>query len=313
MGVLSLAARLNQRFQFVMRANRGALPRHQTLQAAIDWSYQLLSVSERIVLQRLGIFAGSFAPEAAEYVCEGGASDHNDQLVMTPETVFNHLLQLVNKSLVQHNQQTERYRLLETIRVFCLERLREAGETQTISTAHLLWYLQFAEDVAPRLSGPEQARWGARLEAEHDNLRAALIWALDTLQVEQAARLALALWRWWHAHTYQREGLDWLQRILALETTQPLPPKLRPHLFNALGVLATSMYQFDRATAYHDEALRLWRAEGNQAGIAQALHDISVQQFEEMHQDRALAYANESLALARTLGDQAAVARALSA
>ena len=312
MGVASLAARLHQRFQLLISGNRGALPRHQTLHAVIDWSYRLLSPPEQVVLRRLGIFAGDFAAEAAEYVCAGAVDDHNERGAITSEAVFNDLLQLVNKSLVQYHQETEHYRLLETIRFFCLERLAEAGETETASAQHAAWYLQFAEDAAPRLSGPEQAAWGARLEAEHDNLRAALTWALDTNQVEQATRLALALWRFWHTHTYQREGLRFLERILALETLHPAPPHIRPQLFNALGVLATSMLLFNQATDYHAEALRLWRAAGDQAGIAQALHDMGLQQFDEMHQDQARAYASESLAIARALGDQPAIARAQS-
>ena len=312
MGVASLAARLHQRFQLLISGNRGALPRHQTLHAVIDWSYRLLSPPEQVVLRRLGIFAGDFAAEAAEYVCAGAVDDHNEPESITSEAVFNHLLQLVNKSLVQYHQETEYYRLLETIRFFCLERLAEAGETQTISAQHAALYLQFAEDAAPHLSGSAQAAWAAQLEAEHDNLRAALAWAIDTNRVEQAARLALALWQFWHTHTYQREGLHWLERILVLETAHPLPPHIRPRLFNTLGVLTTSMSHFDQATAYHAEALRLWRVEGDQAGIAQALHDIGLQQFGEMNQAQTRVYASESLAIAQALGDQPAIARAQS-
>ncbi|CAA9253824.1 MAG: hypothetical protein AVDCRST_MAG93-1873, partial [uncultured Chloroflexia bacterium] len=193
---------------------------------------------------------------------------------------------------------------------YCLERLGEAGETPMMSAKHLAWYHRFADAVAPRLAGPEQAAWGARLESEHDNLRTALAWAIDTTQVEQAADLALALLRFWHTHTYQGEGLRWLQRILALETAYPLPPQVRPRLFNALGVLATSIYSFDQATTYLAEALRLWRAEGDEAGIAQALHDIGLQHFEQMCQDQARQYATESLEIARRLENQPAIARA---
>lgn len=269
-----------------------------------------MSPPEQVVLQRLGIFAGDFAAEAAEYVCDGAVDDPNKRGSISSEAVFDHLLQLVNKSLVQYNQETERYRLLETIRFFCLERLAEAGETQTVSAQHAAWYLQFAEDVAPHLSGSQQAAWVLRLGAEHDNLRAVLAWTIDTNRVDQAARLALALWQFWHTHTYQREGLRWLERILVLETAHPLPPHIRPRLCNALGVLATSMCHFDQATAYHDEALRLWRLEGDQEGIAQALHDMGLQQFEQMHQVQARAYATESLAIARALESQPAIARA---
>ncbi len=311
MGVTLLASRLNQRFRLLIGGDRSALLRQQTLHATIDWSYGLLSAPEQVVLRRLGIFAGDFALEAAESVCAGVYSDQNGRESITPEAMLNHLLQLVNKSLVQFNQDTGRYRLLETIRFFCLERLAEAGETQAVSAQHLAWYLQLAEEAAPRLSGPQQEVWGARLEAEQDNLRAALTWALDANRAEEAARLALAVWRFWHIHTYQREGLRWLERILELDTATPLSSALRPQLFNALGVLSNSLCRFDQATPYHTEALRLWRACSDRVGMAQALCDIGWQQFDEMHQNQARTYATESLSLARAVGDQPTIARAL--
>jgi DNA-binding CsgD family transcriptional regulator len=311
MGVSLLAARLDQRFGLLIGGDRSALPRHQTLRATIDWSYRLLSASEQVVLRRLGIFAGDFSLEAAESVSAGVYRDQNRREAITPEAVLNHLLQLVNKSLVQFNQDTGRYRLLETIRLFCLERLAEAGETQAISAQHLAWYLQLAEEAASRLSGPEQAIWGGRLEAEQENMRAALAWALDASRAEKAARLALAVWRFWHTHTYQREGLRWLERILEVDAATSLPSALRPQLFNALGVLCTSLCRFEQATAYHAEALHLWRERGDRVGMAQALCDIGWQQFDEMHQEQARAYASESLALARAVEDQQAIAAAL--
>jgi len=311
MGVSLLAARLDQRFGLLIGGDRSALPRHQTLRTTIDWSYRLLSAAEQVVLRRLSIFAGDFSLEAAESVSAGVYRDQNRREAITPEAVLNHLLQLVNKSLVQFNQDTGRYRLLETIRLFCLERLAEAGETQTVSAQHLDWYLQLAEEAAPRLSGPEQAIWGARLEAEQENMRAALAWALDASRAEEAARLTLAVWRFWHTHTYQREGLRWLERILELDGASSLPSAVRPQLFNALGVLSNSLCRFEQATAYHAEALHLWRERGDRAGMAQALYDIGRQQFDEMHQEQARAYASESLALARAVEDQQAIAAAL--
>jgi non-specific serine/threonine protein kinase len=311
MGVTLLAARLDQRFRLLISGDRTALPRQQTLQATIDWSYRLLSASEQVVLRRLGIFAGDFSLDAAEGVCAGADSNQNEREVITPEVIANHLLQLVNKSLVQFTQDTGRYRLLETIRFFCLERLAEAGETQAVSAQHLAWYLRLAEAAAPHLSGPQQAVWGGRLEAEQENIRAALTWALDASRAEEAARLALAVWRFWHTHTYQREGLRYLERILELDAATRLPSALRPQLFNALGVLSNSLCQFEQATAYHTEALRLWRERGDHAGMARALCDIGWQQFDEMHQDQARAYASESLALARAAEDQQAIAAAL--
>src|SRR6266851_4599908 len=248
---------------------------------------------------------------AAVRVRAGAYQSHNGQETLTLESVLPHLLQLVNKSLVQYDQDSGRYRLLETIRFFCLERLAEVGETQYVSRQHFVYYLQFAEDGVPLLVGPGQETWVAQLEQEHANVRAALGWAIEAGRADEAARLALAVWRFWHTHAYQREGLRWLERILALDAATPLPAALRPPLFNALGVLSHSWYQFDRATGYHAEALRLWRALDDRGGMAQALHDIGWQQFEEMHLAQARGYAQESVALARAVGDQRAIASAL--
>jgi predicted ATPase len=311
LGVARLSVGLDQRFQLLTGGDRTALPRQQTLHAMIDWSYRLLPEPEQVLLRRLGIFVGAFELQAAENVCAGAYSVQDGLDIITPETILQHLLQLVNKSLVQFNQESSRYRLLETIRIFSLQRLAEAGETQDLHRQHFDWYLKLAEHAAPNLSGPQQEAWFARLEAEHDNLRVALGWAIDAGRSEEAARLALAVWRFWHTRTYQREGVRWLKRIQALDATTPLLPAFRPRLLNALGVLSNSLYQFDRATPYHIEALRLWKALDDREGMAQALFDIGWQQFDEMKLDQARKYAWDSLALARVLESRQAIARAL--
>ncbi len=311
LGVARLSAGLDQRFQLLTGGDRTALPRQQTLHAMIDWSYRLLPEPEQVLLRRLGIFVGAFSLQAAESICAEAQSGQNGQESIPPETILQTLLQLVNKSLVQFNQESGRYRLLETIRIFALEQLTEVGETPDLHRQHFAWYLQLAEHAAPNLSGPQQEAWFARLEAEHDNLRAALMWAIETGRPEEAARLALAVWRFWHTRTYQREGVRWLERIQALDVVIPLPPALRPRLFNALGVLSHSLYQFDRATSYHTEALRLWRALEDCVGMAQELFDIGWQQFDEMKLDQARKSARESLAFARMAESQPAIAHAL--
>ena len=311
MGMAALAKRLDQRFQLLTGGDRSTLPRQQTLHAMIDWSYRLLPEPEQVVLRRLGIFVGAFSLEAVESICAGAYSSQNSPEIITPETILPHQLQLVNKSLVQFYQESGHYRLLETIRIFSLERLAEAGETPALRRQHFAWYLQLAEHAAPCLSGPQQETWFARLEMENENMRAALTWVLDSGRSEEAARLALAVWRFWHTRTYQREGLRWLERILALDAVAPLPPALRPRLLNALGVLCHSLRQFDRATSYHTEALRLWKALDDREGQAQALLDIGWQQLDEMKLDQARKSARESVALTRAVGDHQAEARAL--
>ncbi|HZO30166.1 MAG TPA: adenylate/guanylate cyclase domain-containing protein, partial [Chloroflexota bacterium] len=201
-----LAARLDDHLRLLTGGNRTALPRHQTLRALVDWSYALLSESERILFRRLSLFAGGWTLDAAEAVCSGVPSTSSGQAVEA-EDVLGLLFQLVDRSLVlaeeQHatdgRQGETRYRLLETLRQYGAEKLSEAGEEADTRTSHLRWCLQLTQGAASILSGPGGAAHARRLEADHDNLRAALGWSLredgplSTKLVGQ--RLAGELWR----------------------------------------------------------------------------------------------------------------------
>jgi non-specific serine/threonine protein kinase len=314
MGVAYLNARLDDRFRLLVTGDRASAPRHQALRAMVDWSYDLLSVPERVVLRRLSVFAGSFSLEAAEIVCAGDARDESGGLIaILPETMLEPLLQLVDKSLVQFDHDTSRYRLLETIRLYAYERLIEAGEREFLDRQHFAWYLAMVEQGNTLLGGPRQEDWFDRLEVDQDNLRAALAWAIDAERDDEAARLALGIWRYWHSRAYLPEGLRWLEQILALDRQTSLPATLRPRLLNALGVLSHHANRFAQAEEYHDEALRLWRESGDLAGVAQGLIDRAQCAFQQMRLDEALRYADEGLVVARGTGDQRLIALALLA
>jgi predicted ATPase len=178
-----LAERLDRRFQVLAGGRRGAVERHQTLRAAIDWSYELLSEPEQRLLARLAAFTGGCTLEAAEAVCGDGGID--------PDLVFECLAHLVAGSLVvaeEHGSQT-RYRLLETIRQYGEERLGDAGEADTLRTRHAGYYAAFAEHAFGHLHGPDHVPWAGRLSAEHDNVLAAWSWAIDTDDVDTAFRI----------------------------------------------------------------------------------------------------------------------------
>jgi non-specific serine/threonine protein kinase len=285
----------------------------------VDWSYDLLAVDERVVLRRLALFRGSFTLEAAEAVCSGtyesihadANADASERATINADTVLDHLTRLVDKSLAQFHHETGRYRLLETIRLYGLQRLADARETNFASRQHFVYYLQLAEDGATQINSPNHVTCSARLEYEHDNLRAALAWALDAERTDEAARLALGLWRFWRAKTYQREGLRWLQHILEQSTVHPLPPTLHPRLLNALGVLASAVHRFAEADTYQREALHLWTEAGDRAGIAQALIDIGWLHFDQVELAQTKQCAVEALPLAEATGDQRLIASAL--
>ncbi len=170
--VAQIAARLDDRFRLLTAGPRTALPHQQTLRATVDWSYALLAAPAQTLLRRLSVFAGGWTFEAAEAVAAGDG--------IQPHAVLDLLAQLVDESLVIPEEQRDsvRYRLLETIREYAAERLREAGEAERTRDRHLAHFLSLAEEEGPRLRGPQGRAAISRLEVEHANLREALEWSL---------------------------------------------------------------------------------------------------------------------------------------
>jgi len=209
MSVEQISARLNDRFRFLTGGARTALPRQQTLRAMIDWSYDLLSENERLLLLRLSVFTGSWTLEAAEEICSGDAIETYD--------VFELLTQLVNKSLVvviEHSQSGEtRYRMLETIRQYAREKLLEVGGGEVIRDKHLDYFVKLIERAKHELYRFNQAYWFNRLEDDVDNLRMALGWALDT-DVESGLQITSTPYRFWWMRGYFQELGEWLRQLL---------------------------------------------------------------------------------------------------
>jgi predicted ATPase/DNA-binding CsgD family transcriptional regulator len=207
-----IAARLDDRFRLLVGGSRTAPARHQTLRAAVDWSYELLSDHERHLFERLAVFAGGCTLEATEAVCCDDGLDRSDVLDL--------LTHLVDRSLVvveppDRLAQT-RFHLLETLRAYGLERLTERSQAEQLQKRHAAWMLEQAEQAKRAFRGPEQGRWLVWAAREHDNLRAALGWAIARERTVLAQRLAAALWWSWVVHQQWGEGLDWVQRVLAL-------------------------------------------------------------------------------------------------
>ena len=222
LGAQELARRLDQRFRLLTGGDRAAMPRHQTLQAAMDWSYDLLPPVEQAVLRRLAVFPASFDLDAAEAVMGAGL----DSAQPADLDALDLLSRLVDKSLVAVDSQAVevRFRLLETVREYAAGKLAEAGETQAARRRHLDYFLALAsthEDPADPTRKWSTGNWIARAAADHDNFRAALEWSSAQGEQESTVRLAAALWRyWWMAHPL--EGCDWLERALAgLAPTTP--------------------------------------------------------------------------------------------
>jgi non-specific serine/threonine protein kinase len=201
---------LGSRLQTLVGGRRGLAARQQTVRGLFDWSYTLLSPGEQALFARLSVFAGGWTLEAAQTICP-----IEDDL---PMAVAEGLASLVEKSLVQQDEATGRYAMLETVREYARYALeRHAGERDAaaVRKQHAAYFLALAEEAEPHLTGPDQGARLVRLEADHDNLRAAMCAARESGAGELWLRLAGALWRFWSITGYQREGRGWLEEALA--------------------------------------------------------------------------------------------------
>lgn len=311
MPVRLLADRLGDHLQLLVHRDHSAPSRQQTLHALIDWSYSLLEERERVVFRRLAPFSGGFTLDAAEVVCADDPWNAPVPPALRQAEALDILLRLVDKSLVQIDQLADRYRLLETIRSYALEKLDESGEAVSIGERHLEWYLRFAEAGSESVGGPGERQWLDTLEGEQTNCLTALSWAVREGRTEEAARLALAVWPLWHARTNLTEGRRWFDQIAALEDRRPMSPVVHARLLNVRGVIEHTLGQFDRADELHTAAISLWRQIGDEAGLASALLDQGWQYFYQANEPGARARAEDSLTVARRIANPRACAAAL--
>ena len=252
------------------------------------------------MFRRLGVFAGGFTIEAAEQVCDRGDLDTD---------VLEGLASLVDKSLVRTaDEDQERFSMLETIREFAQEKLEESGEAQGIRRAHAMFFRALAEEAEPHLTGPDQKQWLDRLEHEHDNLRAALKFALQR-EPASGLRIAASLRRFWWIRSHLSEGQLWLGD--ALDRSSEQPADIRAKVLYAFAFLA--QVQGDNTVAENRclQALELFRSVGDDAGAARALVVLGTAAEEKGDFHGARRYHQESLAAYEGLEDSGGVAVAL--
>jgi predicted ATPase/class 3 adenylate cyclase len=299
-----IAARLADRFRLLTGGSRTVMPRHQTLRAAIDWSYELLLQAERTLLRRLAVFAGGWTLEAAEVVCAGDGIESWEVLELQAH--------LIDKSLAVAEAAAAgqtRYRLLGTIQQYATDRLVEAGEADRLRDCHCQWFLQLAELGEVELRGSEQALWLDKLEQEHDNLRAALEWCeANSTQVEAGLRLAGALRQFWQIRGYLREGLQRLESALQRGGTAGAP---RAKALREAGWLALQQGEIQRGTALFEESLTLYRELEDKPGLAEVLNLAGSTALEQADLERASAFFGEGLALAREADAKGLIPRLL--
>jgi predicted ATPase/class 3 adenylate cyclase len=308
MSVTELNARLDQRFSILTGGSRAALPRHRTLRAMVDWSWELLNSAERGMLARLSVFAGGFDLAAVEAVAVA------EEVVA--DEVVGHLGALVDKSLVQFDDTGAgpvRYRLLETVRHYAARKLEAQSQAAAADarTAHRNYYLALAEAAAPQLVSHDQAEWLDRLDLEFDNIRAAIAFSLKEPDPAPGIDLAHHLRTFWKARGHAMEGVDALRAFLAL------PAASAPTLLRARA-LATTAYLLEQtggyalADEYCQEALVIAGSDHDDHLVADLLHVRSFVLLRLGQQEEALPLIERGLDLSRRLSEPHLTARLLA-
>ena len=293
----ALRSRLQDRLRLLVGGPRDLPRRQQTLRAAIDWSHDLLDEVDRALFARLAVFAGGCAIEAAEEVCEAGL-----------ETIAS----LVDKSLVRERDSADGVRLtmLATVREYAWEQLDARGELERTRRRHAEHLLVLAEQAEPELKGDKAAPWLARLDEEHDNLRAALAWAGSAGEVELELRLASALEYFLRLRGHLSEGRRWLDA--ALSRGGEAPRAVRAKALNAASILVDRQGDTGEARALLEEAVAIYRDLGDERSAARMLSNLGGVAVAEGDLAQAKALFEETLPLFRRTDDHRALMVTLS-
>jgi predicted ATPase/DNA-binding CsgD family transcriptional regulator len=347
----ALLGRLEHRLPLLTGGPRDLPARQQTLRATIDWSYNLLEPEEQVLFRRLGVFVGGCILEAAETICVGGRRGESGDssalqtLTQLPTSVLDGLSALLDKSLLraEYADGEARFIMLETIREYALEQLAARGEAETLQRCHAAFFLALAEEAEPRLTTGEQHMWLDRLEREHDNLRAALIWCLQDKQTgrqtnqetnlselspsipllllfslsrqELGLRLAAALWWFWWVRGYLSEGRAWLERAISSSPKDTSPTSSiasRAIALYRVAFLAQSQGDYASAAALGEESLALFHSLGDSRGIAWAHYVLGIIALMQGGYAGAMAHYDASLALFRDVSDTRGLAWTLN-
>lgn len=305
LSVAQILARLDDCFPVLVGGHRTAPLRHQTMQATLDWSYDLLRAPEQAVFRRLAVFVGSCDLEAAEAVCAGESVAAADVLEI--------VTRLVDQSLVIATDESgmSRFRLLEPVRQYAARRLVASEDAATAPARHTAVYFGLAERAARGLHGPDQITWLARLEREQGNLRAVLRRAAETVDIATSLRLATFLTPFWETRCHLSEGRRWLESALDRADGQPGSPELMAWVQCAAGRLAYAQARYTEAVPLLDAALARFRALNDQRGIATALTELGMNYRLLRQLERSTTLLEDGLARFRALADRPGMALAL--
>jgi len=302
LSVDQIAKRLDNRFRLLSGGSRTTLERHQTLRAAIDWSYNLLAVGEKRLLRRLSVFMGGWTLEAAEQVCARQGSKFD---------VLNVLSKLIDKSLVimDGSAGEAHYHLLETTRQYAHEKLIDLAEAEMVHNQHMAYFLALAEKGNNEITGPNQASVIDILDAERDNFRAALEWSVSNQHTEPALQMLGALGWAWDVRGYYNEARSWFEKIRVLPGIAN-HPEVYARLLNHIGRFAADFDHRPDAESILEESRTIWLSLGSRGeqGLADALCFLGINADNNRDIDKAESFYRQSLELARKCNNQRIIA-----
>jgi predicted ATPase/DNA-binding CsgD family transcriptional regulator len=309
----SILSRLGHPLRLLTGGAQDAPARHQTMRRAIEWSYNLLSEREQRAFKDMSVFVGGCTLEAAEAILrmrnDEQAIPHSELIIPHSDDplaieVLDVVLSLVNSSLLRRIEQGEndpRVSMLETVREFARDQLESSGEAETMLSRHLNYYLALAERAGTELTGPDQQVWLRGLEADHDNLRAALRWAIAQQDAEPALRMCAALATFWRIHGHLAEGRRWFGQALELQAGTSV--LLRAKALGGSGVLAYAQGDYPAAQAKFEQGLHLAEEAGDKPLMARALGNLGNLALIDGDEERELALYGRTAALFREMGD----------
>ena len=305
LAVDKISERLDDRFRLLTGGSRIALPRHKTLSAMIDWSYDLLFESERVLLRRLSVFAGGWTLEAAEDVCADDDTEGASRVLLLND-ILDLLARLVDKSLVVLEvEATEtRYRMLETIRQYAHDKIVDAGELDHLRDQHLRFFAELSEHTRPILEAAQRSAWLPHLENEHDNLRAALGWAVER-DLEAARWMAGMLERFWFFGDHLSEAYTWYARVLNAGERMSVTKELALALLSS-GIVSIILEHLDEAQVSLESSIVLWKQLGDPHWLAYSLEYLAYLFLQRGEGERARIIYTEHESLFRTSGGELA-------
>ncbi|HZT42939.1 MAG TPA: tetratricopeptide repeat protein [Chthonomonadaceae bacterium] len=301
-----MLAQMRRRFAFLVSKQQDVAARHRSLQAAIEWSFRLLSAELQRFLARLSVFRGGWALEAAEVVCE-------EPMVLD----FLEHLRECSLILAEESETGMRFRMLETIREYACEQLAENNKDSVNRNAayyqkrHRDYFLEIAEEAEQQLVGPEQAVWLSYLDMEHDNLQAALGWCqAKKKSAEAELRLAGALCHFWNTRGYGHMAWAHLTAALSREGAQARTQG-RAKALQGAGLIANNISTYAAAQGLFEESLAIYQELGDKRGIASVLNSLGFAFWNQGDYVAAQVYVEESLAISRELGDRLGITSSL--